>query len=153
MAKPENDALTDLQKVSYQTYLDERKSLNEAEREQVNLLDKSTITIASGALALSLTFIGDIVEQVNSSTICLVWLAWFFLILSMMTTLASFRFSVHAYQRQRVILDSENAADGNTPLSGNAWATTVEVTNWISLLSLVNGVACLAVFVGLNTFK
>ena len=139
--------------MTYQTYLDERKSLNEAEREQVNLLDKSTITIASGALGLSLTFMGDIVEQQSPNTVPLVWLAWCFLVVSLMTTLASFRISVHAYQRQRAILDSENAADGSKPLSGNAWATAVEFANWVSLLSLVVGIAFLALFIGLNTLR
>jgi len=45
---------------NYQVYLDERKMLIYAERETAQQFDKAVLTLAAGALALSITFIKHI---------------------------------------------------------------------------------------------
>jgi hypothetical protein len=52
----------------YEVYLEERKSLVDAEREGSRSFDKAILTLAAGAFGLSLTFIRQIVPNIESGT-------------------------------------------------------------------------------------
>lgn len=56
-----NSLETGSQKSKYDVYLEERKLLIDAEREGARTLDKAILTLAAGALALSITFLEKVV--------------------------------------------------------------------------------------------
>jgi hypothetical protein len=134
-----------------QTYLDERKSLIVAEHDQSRLFDTTVITLASGALGLSLTFIRQIAPTYDKSTVSALYLGWFAFIASVLSTLASYRASQSALRRQRDILDQMHAASVDVPQSpANCAAILTSVLNWASLVFFILGTVMLTVFVILN---
>lgn len=61
---------------NYQAYLEERKILIDAERDTAQQFDKAILTLAAGALALSITFINQIAPQPIPNSICFLITAW-----------------------------------------------------------------------------
>lgn len=95
------------EEIKYQTYINERSSLISAERESSQYFDKAILTLAAGALGLSLTFIDKIVPHPNPSTLCLLIIAWIFFCASVLSTLISFITSQFACRKQINILEKE----------------------------------------------
>ncbi len=95
--------------VEYTTYLDERRLLIEAEQKGAQQFDKAILTLAGGALAISITFIKNIAPHPNVETIYLLKSAWFAFILSLLSTLCSFLTSQSACRKQRDIIESEES--------------------------------------------
>src|SRR4051812_40324343 len=74
--------------------------------------DRGLLTLSSGALALSLAFIKDVVPFAKSVHIPLLFISWISFALCIIVTLASFRFSVIAQERhleyaRRVYIDGD----------------------------------------------
>jgi len=59
------------EKTDYQTYLEERKILIDSERETAQQFDKAILTLAAGALALSITFINQIAPEPKPNSVIL----------------------------------------------------------------------------------
>lgn len=137
----------------YNAYIAERRALVDAGFQQSLSYDTTAITLAGGALGLSLTFIKDIVGAHHPKLPLLLFLGWGILVIAILATLASFQLSVHAYNRQREIADFEYQYPLESSDRRNVWAGAVGIANWLSLLSIVIGVGLLTTFVANNTWS
>ncbi len=136
----------------YKAYLEERKLLIEAERETAQQFDKAILTLAAGALALSITFMQQIVPHPKSESIYPLIGAWISFCLSMLLTLISFLTSQAACRRQRDILDEE-MSQINKKSSGtkdNKAAFWTNQLNYFSIGFFILGVILLIVFSAIN---
>lgn len=126
------------------TYLEERKLLVDAERESARSFDKAMLTLSSGALALSITFIRQIAPAPRSETY--LYFAWSGFILALLCTLVSFLSSQSALRKQRDILD-RNYRDQPTAFEQkNVMSAVTNFLNWFSILSFIAGVLLLTAF-------
>jgi len=88
------------QSEEYKIYSEERKILVAAEQNTAQQFDKYILTLAAGALALSITFIKQIAPNPNPNSLCLLLIAWFLFSLSILSTLISHLTSQSACRRQ-----------------------------------------------------
>ena len=128
----------------FQTYITERKSLVEAELEQSRLFDKAILTLAAGALGLSITFIRQIAPTPDPNTIWMLIVAWVAFSSSVLVTLTSFLTSQFACRRQRDILDAQQS--DRTAGSCNGFGIATVILNVLSAILFVIGVGFMVVF-------
>lgn len=128
-------------------YLEERKTLVEAEGEASKSLDKALITLSAGAFGLSLLFIYRIAPAPQA--VGWLYIAWGGFVLSLVSILLSFLASQWAFRRAREILDDEfnNATDIQ---AGNRWSTATSGATLFSIASFICGVTALAYFAAQN---
>jgi hypothetical protein len=126
-----------------EAYLEERKTLIEAEGEASQSLDKTLITLSAGAFGLSLLFISRIATKPEA----LPWLyaAWIGFIASLVLILASFLLSQWAFRRALDILD-EYYRNPTEDEATNGWSVATGWLTGLSGISFVVGVIMLAVF-------
>lgn len=84
--------------------MDERRALVEAEKSGSQQFDKAILTLAAGALAISLTFIKNIAPHPKDWTIYFLLASWIGFIISLVCTLCSFLTSQAAFRKQIEIL-------------------------------------------------
>lgn len=93
----------DNNKLKYNVYLEERKLLIDAEREGSRSFDKAVLTLAAGALGLSVTFVDKIAPVPQATILWLLVASWIFFGFSIIVTLSSFITSqwacVRCYER------------------------------------------------------
>lgn len=133
--------------LEYEVYLESRKSYVESKGKSSEMFDKSILTLAAGALGLSITFINQIVETIKPGTLFWLGIAWVGLCLSILSTLISFRTSVESFEKQIKILDDSYP---NIPTISNKYITITKALNWVSTASFIVGTGCLAVFSYIN---
>lgn len=138
----------------YQIYVDERKALVEGEQASADQFDKNIITLAAGALGISLVFLEKIAPEPNAKTLIFLYIAWAALVISLLATLSSLLTSQHAYRRQREILEDnflpEPGKEGRGKI--NKWARRTQFLNWTSIIAFIVGAAMLALF-SIQNFK
>lgn len=127
--------------IEREVYLEERKSLIEAEREAAQSLDKTLVTLSAGALGLSITFIRQIAPEPEH--LWVLYVGWGGFSLSLLAVLSSFLFSQFALRRARQNLDLISEGEGG---GGNPWAGATNVLNFVSILTFVAGILFLAAF-------
>jgi len=127
--------------VEYEVYLDERRTLIEAEQKGAQQFDKAILTLAGGALAISLTFIKNIAPHPKVETIYLLKCAWIAFILSLLSTLCSFLTSQSAYRKQRDIIESEESHNEK-----NVYAICTKWLNIFSIIFFILGIVFLSIF-------
>jgi len=132
--------------VKYDVYLDERRALIEAEKSSSQQFDKAILTLAAGALAISLTFIQHIVPHPKNWTVYFLSFSWLTFIISILSTLCSFLTSQSACSRQREILEKEFFSSSENEDHMNTMAIWTKGLNWLSISSFILGVILLAVF-------
>lgn len=141
---PEPEAGPTKQDTLYQTYIDERKSLVEGEAKSADQFDKTLVTLAGGALGVSLVFLEKIAPQPKPSSLIFLYFAWGGFVVSLLLILASFLTSQYAYRRQRRILEirffDENEDTRNFWLRGTQWL------NWSAIMVFIFGACMLVVF-------
>jgi hypothetical protein len=86
-----------------EAYLEERKTLVEAEGEASQSFDKALITLSAGAFGLSLAFIIQVAPVPRA--LWYLYVAWGGFILSLLSILFSFLASQQGFRRARDILD------------------------------------------------
>lgn len=127
-----------------------RKTVVEADQKSLDSYDKTVITIASGALALSLTLIKDL-QPAHVRAACLLFVAWAFLAATLLIVLASFLMSHLALRKT---LDQLDAGEWNRgrkhPKVGGSLTIFVSVLNAAGGLSVVFGITALLAFAGSN---
>lgn len=130
-----------------EAYLEERKTLVEAEGEASQSLDKALITLSAGAFGLSLLFISRIAPEPEA----LLWLyaAWGGFILSLVSILSSFLASQKAFRKARELLDDDFRNEGSGRES-SFWNKLTAGLTIASILAFIVGVVALAVFATLN---
>lgn len=151
MNKLDSDSNDDFK---YKVYLEERKSLVDAEREGSRLFDKAILTLAAGAFGLSLTFIRQIVPNIKSGTMFMLICAWVGFCISLLSTLISFLTSQFACSKQREILEAEyfdNHSDHDKKaIFKNKTAIWTKWLNILSIFTFIIGVIFLAIFSIIN---
>lgn len=131
----------------YDVYLEERKLLVEAEREGARTFDKAILTLAAGALALSMTFLEKVVPIAQATTLWSLASSWAAFGLSIFLILFSFLTSQWACIRQRAILDKEWLPGPDERSSErNNWTTATTILNVGSIFSFAVGVIFLCYF-------
>jgi hypothetical protein len=133
-----------LKKEYSERLLEERKSLVSALLDQSSSYDKWVLTLASGALAISLTFIEKIVPHPQTQTINYLIGAWSTFGLSILMTLLSFLFSQKACLKNIEII--ENRLKTNNYPASNKFTIVTGILNWLSMALFLTGVALLIVF-------
>ena len=124
--------------------IEERKTLEKALLDQSGSFDKWVLTLASGALALSLTFIEKIVPHPDTNTINFLIGAWSCFGSSILLTLISFLFSQKACLKNIEIIEKLLKKD-ESPVS-NSFTIMTDILNWFSMVAFLTGVALLIVF-------
>ncbi len=115
--------------------------------------DKYLLTYSSGALALSLSFIKEVVpldEAICKSSLIASWIAFLFCIL---VTLISFRISIRALERMVPHLNKfylEGDAEAFDKHLEDPWAKAVEWCANLGILFFVLGLIFTMIFVGTN---
>ena len=140
-------------KLDYNTYLKERKSLIDAEREGARSFDKFILTLSAGSFGLSLTFINKIASDITRWTIWLLAVTWSFFLLSILSTLVSFLMSQLSCRRQRDIIDKA-CTEGTDPC--NETNKPSQWTDWLNVASIaffVLGALFLIIFSITNVYE
>ena len=138
----------------YQVYLEERKQSIDAERETAQQFDKAILTLAAGALALSITFINQIAPHPKSQSIYFLIAAWVLFCLSLLSTLISFLTSQVACRRQREILDQDILDKKRRPqMHKNSAAILTDILNYLSIAFFIFGIIFLVIFSAINLPK
>ena len=145
-----NQLNSDKKDLEYRVYLEERKSLIEFKFEEARLFDKAILTLAAGALGLSLTFIRQIAPQPDSWTKPILAASWGSFSLSLLITLISFLTSQYACSKQIEILEEENFETDYSPkeehVLHNRWGAYTRKLNWASIISFIIGAILLSIF-------
>jgi hypothetical protein len=135
----------------YQAFLDHRKLLHDALLQVTGRFTQWSITLAGGALALSMTYVEKINPEVSGGR-CFLVTAWLALGVSLIASLASLYYSTEA--TQKAILDhdedyrkwlADKSAQQSTVRNGFTMAT-----KWLAVISMWSfgiGVVLLAAFV------
>jgi hypothetical protein len=127
-------------------YIELKKQVGEALQSQAAQHDKAILTLAAGALALSLTFIKDIAPTPDGWTISLLAWSWGCFIGSVCLTLVSFQVSVCAFRRFDEILNiQQSKPDADASTLKNHWGTVTLVLNRLSLVMFIAGTIVLSV--------
>ena len=122
-----------------------KKQVGEALRSQADQFDKAILTLAAGALALSLTFIKEIAPTPDGLTINLLAWSWGCFVSSVSLTLLSCHTSVCAYRRLDHILNlQQSQPDTDVSILKNHWVTTTLALNLASLAVFVVGTGLLS---------
>jgi heme exporter protein D len=119
-----------------------REMLVAAHQKSSESYDKALMTLAGGALALSITFLHDIAPKPVHKG----WLAWSWalLALSLLLTVASFLLSQKAILREIAKRDAHDASPANR------WTRGTTTLNVLSGLLFILGVSCLVRFAFYN---
>lgn len=126
-------------------YIEMKKQVGEALRSQADQFDKAILTLAAGALALSLTFIKEIAPTPDGLTINLLAWSWGCFIGSVCLTLLSCHTSVCAFRRLDHILNlQQSQPDTDVSTLKNHWATATLTFNLLSLAVFVAGTGLLS---------
>ncbi|MGC2423799.1 MAG: hypothetical protein WA666_05535 [Nitrospirota bacterium] len=142
----------DNQERDYTVYLEERKSLIEANKNTAQQFDKAVLTLAAGALALSLTFIEKIAPAPVKWTLWFLAFSWIAFVISILSTLISFLTSQTACTRQIEIIENEDETTSNSEGSQNKYALYTKRLNISSIIFFIIGVALLVTFSLSNLF-
>ena len=131
----------------YEVYLDERKLLVKAMLEQSKLFGTHILTLAAGALGLSLTFIKDLVPN-NPKVLFMLTIAWLGFWVSTCSTLSLFLVSQDACLRQIEIIgaDLKDSNQDRKNTRENKLAIWVRRLGIISITSFIIGVIFLIYF-------
>ncbi|MBI3474747.1 MAG: hypothetical protein HY010_03370 [Acidobacteria bacterium] len=118
--------------------------------------DKYLITFSTGALALSLSFIKDVVPLRDAIWISLLIVSWAAFILAALVTLVSFRFSLSALERMVPVLNDYylNAKPAAYDKHMDDLRTkAVDWCAWAGLFFFVLGLICTMIFVSGNVLR
>lgn len=133
-------------------YFDERKSLINAMFEESKLFDTHILTLASGALGLSLAFIRQIAP--NPKALFILIIGWLCFCISICLTLCSILTSQDACKKQIEIieedLDDSNEYKKNT--NENKLTICVRRLNILSIIFFITGVISIICFTIYNLY-
>jgi hypothetical protein len=134
-------------KLRRETYLEERRSLADGEKESSDQFDKNILTLAGGALGISVVFLEKIAPKPLAETLIWLYGSWGAFVLCLLITLSSFLTSQHAYRRQIKILEAEIFPEHSGIAAGkNPWAQATRILNWSSIAVFILGIGMLLLF-------
>jgi hypothetical protein len=113
--------------------------------------DKSLLTYSTGALGLSLAFIKDIVKPNHATALPLLYWSWGFLMLCMILTIASYRFSIEAQKRHIINTRKFFLEDDEGALNKKSvWAVLLDICAYAGATFFLAGVLLTVLFVYFN---
>jgi len=132
--------------VSYRSSYESLNTENEGE------IDKFIRYLSGGALVLSFTFIGNIVE---SFCIMLLFIAWGFLVLSLMINFYSYFYSKKSCKNsikaiRNILHDYNNNYNEDWIITLDKRNNTLNTLNIVASLISIIGVILMAIFVAVN---
>jgi hypothetical protein len=122
--------------LQYRVYFEERNLLIKSKLDQSRQFDKAILTLAAGALGLSITFINQIAPNIKPGTEFILILAWIGFGISIFSILFSFLTSQKACEKQIEILEHvffENEKNKKEKRENKA-ATWTEYLNILSII-------------------
>lgn len=121
---------------------DERQWLVQADHAASRDFDKAIMTLAAGALGVSIAFVHDVAPD----PVHVAWLGWAWGLFagSLVLILVSFLTSQHALRREMKVLSGERKKKDKRP--GGCLGSLTIGFNWTSAGTLVCGVIALVVF-------
>ncbi|MCK5564326.1 MAG: hypothetical protein KAJ07_03695 [Planctomycetes bacterium] len=132
---------------AYKVFLDHRQTLIES-RFQISIgLDKAILTLSAGALAISMTFITDIIKTPTS-----IWqliTAWFLFGVAIASDLLSIYFCQMAYGKGIKNLDA-NYSEQTSTHNKNNWSIVTRVGAVVSIFTFILGLLFLGLFIRIN---
>lgn len=145
----------------YAEYSAQRDSMHAASLEAAGRSDRAVLTIATGALAVSIAFLDKIAAQPNPSSIFFLVGAWGFLVVAIISQLLALSSSQKACQCQIEILDSEydrylyaedpaEAVRTQRDQESNPFLKRTLKYSAIALWSLIGGIVLMLVFSAIN---
>jgi hypothetical protein len=140
---------TKFEEAKYKTFIDERASLDNTQKESSQYFDKSILTLAAGALGLSLTFIDKIAKTPQGYTYPFLYWSWIFFCGSLLSTLSSLLTSQHACRKQIEILEKTYFGEQGVNTC-NFLAKITSFLNWLSIILFILGIIGLVIFSILN---
>ncbi|MBL4798264.1 MAG: hypothetical protein JKY50_12680 [Oleispira sp.] len=127
--------------------LEYRNLLISTQRQLNENYDKLVVTLSGGALALSMTFLKDIINLKDAKYIWMLVFSWSLFILSLAAIFGEILFGIEAYKKAVTQLDN------NTVRSEKVGGLFSSLTKWfsrIAAMSLVLGLLTISLFVFLN---
>jgi hypothetical protein len=135
-------------------YLDERKLLVEAQQVSYQQFDKYILSLSTGFLSLSVTFLKDIFPRLEILCRNVLVVSWTLFSASILTTLLSFLLSQKAYKRQLLITEDYYVRQDEKALKAkNHWSTGTTILNSCSAIFFVLAVAATVYFVSVNFMR
>ncbi len=120
-----------------------RLGLIETQRKLNESYDKLIIALSGGSLALSITFLKDIIgsNQINEPIYLL--FAWGLFILSLTAVLGEILFGIKAHKKAITQVDSDTIHNQKVGGKSSFWSTA---THWVAAICLVLGLLCISAF-------
>lgn len=118
--------------------------------------DKYMLTFSSGALALSLGFIKDVVKPENAVSLDWLLASWICFLLCILSTLVSFRVSIRALEKMSLYLDEfylKGKAEAFNKHLEDFWTKAVDWCAYLAIAFFIIGLTCTMVFVDKNFRK
>ncbi|MBN4079518.1 hypothetical protein JYT26_02645 [Beggiatoa alba] len=124
-----------------------REGLVETQRKLNESYDKLILTLSGGALALSITFLKDIIGSNEISYPLLLLIAWGLFVLSLTSILSEILFGINAHKK--AIKQVDNGTIHNEKVGGKSsyWSS---VAHWAASISLVLGLLFISAFTFFN---
>ena len=142
-----------VQGIDEPTYVRERTLLIEMEQKSADQHDKAILAVASGGLALSVTFLKDIAPHPLPETLKFLGLSWICFVIGILTILLSFQTSQSACRKQRDFLDNRYRSGSDSQEEKNLWASGTNWLNWASYVLVFLAVVFFTFFSWLNIVK
>lgn len=120
--------------------LDTLRFLNES-------YDKLLVTLSGGALALSITFLKDVVNLKSTVHSELLFFSWLAFILSLASVLGRIMFGIEA---NRKAIEQVDAGTIYKQKPGGHWSMFTRILHMAAATFLLAGLLCIAVFSKLN---
>lgn len=127
-------------------YLEERKRLYDKEWESYRDFDKTLITVSSGAIALSVTFVANFTLPVLQIFIFVSWVFW---LLTIVMEIFSFQVSATALRRESEILAAQYR-DLLSENEENKFIGYAGKLNFLAFASFMTGAYFFLAFIILN---
>jgi hypothetical protein len=127
-----------------------RKLLDDYESKATEDFDKTVVTLAGGALGLSLAFIEKVVPVGGAQHLWLLAVSWSLLILAVVCNLLSFMAAMQSMRWEQQVLDGRRALKSADEPAGGSWRRWTKTFNWLALVSCVAGIILLFAFAAVN---
>ena len=119
-----------------ETYDAHRQQLADALLQQSVQHDKAILTLASGAFAVSISFMRFVAPEPAEGTLTVLGIAWFLFAASISFVLSSFQISIWAHKREEEILNYVYST-GQEPIGKNAKNVAITATVWLNIFALM----------------
>lgn len=135
-------------RLQFETYLQERRFLLQGGLETRRALDRSLLTLSTGALALSFVYLGQLAST-PATHAWLLFLSWWLFVGCVVCVLWSFRTSIGAFGRALGDYE-ENLQAGTASRGVNPPAEKTRLLNLASMAAFAAGVVAFLVFATIN---